>query len=62
MKERYAYERAEPVACDRAAVERLGVKCIAGDFIAEDHFARHATDQLCRRLLELGQTAMAAKT
>ena len=56
MKERYAYERAEPVACDRAAVERLGVKCIAGDFIAEDHFARHATDQLCRRLLELGQT------
>jgi uncharacterized cofD-like protein len=56
MKERYAHERAEPVACDCAAIEQLGVKCIVGDFIAEDHVARHATDRLCRRLLELGQT------
>jgi uncharacterized cofD-like protein len=54
MRERYAEERAEPVACDLAAVEELGVICIPGDFIAEDHVARHATDRLCQRLIELG--------
>jgi uncharacterized cofD-like protein len=55
MRERYAQERAEPVECDLAAVEKLGVKCIAGDFIEEDHVARHATHRLCQQLLELGQ-------
>ncbi len=55
MRARYAEEQAEPVACDFAAVEQLGVKCIAGDFIEEDHVARHATPRLCQQLLELGQ-------
>ncbi len=55
MRERYAEEQAEPVACDFAAVEQLGVKCIVGDFIEEDHVARHATHRLCQQLLELGQ-------
>ena len=55
MKERYAEQLAEQVECDQAAVEKLGVKCLAGDFIEEDHFARHATDRLCQRLLDLGQ-------
>ena len=55
MKEQYAGEQAEQVECDTARVEELGVKCITGDFVEENHFARHATDRLCRRLLELGQ-------
>src|SRR5262249_42475481 len=55
MQERYAEERAEPVECDTAAIEKLGVKCIVGDFVEENHFARHATDRLCRELLELGE-------
>jgi uncharacterized cofD-like protein len=55
MKERYAEERAEPVECDTAAIEKLGVKCVTGDFVEENHFARHATHHLCRELLELGQ-------
>ena len=55
MKQRYAEQRAEPVECDVAEVEKLGVKCLTGNFIEEDHFARHATDRLCQRLLELGQ-------
>ncbi|HMF92222.1 MAG TPA: gluconeogenesis factor YvcK family protein [Candidatus Angelobacter sp.] len=55
MTERYAEERAEPVECDTAAIEELGVKCIARNFVEENHFARHATDRLCRELLALGQ-------
>src|SRR5882672_5113530 len=57
MKERYAEEHAEPVECDTAAIEQLGVKCIAGNFIEESHFARHATDRLCRELLQLAESA-----
>jgi uncharacterized cofD-like protein len=62
MKEQYAGEQAEQVECDAASVEQLGVKCIAGDFVEENHFARHATDRLCRKLLELGQMDRARRT
>lgn len=55
LKARYAHERAEPVVCDRKAIEALGVRCIAGNLIEEHQVARHATDKLCRRLLDLGQ-------
>jgi uncharacterized cofD-like protein len=55
MKEQYAGEQAEQVECDTAKVEELGVRCITGDFVEENHFARHATDRLCRKLLDLGQ-------
>jgi hypothetical protein len=57
MKERYAEEHAEPVECDTAAIEQLGVQCIPGNFIEESHFARHATDRLCRELLRLAESA-----
>src|SRR5215467_3235623 len=62
MKERYAEEYAEPVECDAAAIEMLGVKCVAGDFVEENHFARHATDRLCHELLALGQIHRARQT
>src|SRR5262249_47299103 len=55
MKERYAEEQAEQVACDAQAVESLGVKCITGDFVEEHQVARHATDRLCREILELAR-------
>jgi uncharacterized cofD-like protein len=55
MKEQYAVEHADQVECDASKVEEMGVKCITGDFVEEDHFARHATDRLSRKLLELGQ-------
>ncbi len=57
MKERYAEEHAEQVECDTAAIEQLGVHCIPGNFIEEGHFARHATDRLCRELLRLAESA-----
>jgi uncharacterized cofD-like protein len=53
MKSRYAHEHAEQVICDVPAIERLGVRCIAGNFMEENQFARHATDRLCRELLGL---------
>ncbi|HEY1938999.1 MAG TPA: gluconeogenesis factor YvcK family protein [Candidatus Angelobacter sp.] len=53
MKERYAEEHADQVDADISAIEQLGVKCIAGNFILEKDFARHATDRLCQELLRL---------
>ena len=56
MLERYAEEHASQVECDCDAIEALGVKCIAGNFVEEHHVARHATDRLCRELLRLAET------
>jgi uncharacterized cofD-like protein len=56
MRERYAEEHAEQVEADIAAIERLGVRCIPGNFILESHFARHATDCLCQELLRLSNS------
>src|SRR5260370_40213807 len=55
MKAQYAEELASQVVCDRAAIEALGVKCVAGDFVEENHFARHAADSLCQKLLCLAE-------
>jgi 2-phospho-L-lactate transferase/gluconeogenesis factor (CofD/UPF0052 family) len=60
MRERYAEEHAGQVEADISAIEELGVKCIAGDFILEGHFARHATDRLCQELLLLANSARRA--
>jgi uncharacterized cofD-like protein len=55
MLEKYAEEQARQVECDCAAIEALGVKCLPGDFVEEDHFARHATERLCHELLRLAE-------
>ncbi|HZU30522.1 MAG TPA: uridine diphosphate-N-acetylglucosamine-binding protein YvcK [Candidatus Angelobacter sp.] len=62
MRERYAEEHAEQVQADIPAIEQLGVKCIAGNFITEQHFARHATDRLCQELLRLANFSGHAAT
>jgi len=56
MRERYAGEHAEQVEADIPAVEQLGVKCIAGNFILESHFARHATELLCQEIMRLANS------
>lgn len=53
MQERYAEEQARQVEYDCNEIEALGVKCIAGDFVEENHFARHATDRVCQKLMRL---------
>jgi 2-phospho-L-lactate transferase/gluconeogenesis factor (CofD/UPF0052 family) len=65
MKDQYAGEHAEQVACDVEAIEKLGVRCVTGDFVEENHFARHATDRLCQelmRLLEVHRPGMSLAT
>ncbi len=57
MRERYAEEHAEQVQADIDAIEEMGVKCIAGNFVLESHYARHATDRLCQELLSLAKFA-----
>ena len=57
MRERYAEEHAQQVEADIPAMEALGVKCIAGNFVLESHFARHATDRLCQEMLRLANLA-----
>jgi uncharacterized cofD-like protein len=61
MKERYAEEQAGQVECDTPAIEALGVKCIAGNFIEEGDFARHATGRLCLELLRLAEISAAGR-
>lgn len=53
MQERYAEEQARQVEYDCDEIEALGVKCITGDFVEENHFARHATDRVCQKLMRL---------
>ena len=55
MRVRYAEEHAQQVQADVAAIEQMGVKCIAGNFVLESHYARHATDRLCQELLRLAK-------
>jgi uncharacterized cofD-like protein len=56
--ERYAAEAAAPIVADIERIEKLGVKCIAGDFASEENVVRHATGRLANALLELGRSAV----
>ncbi|MEO5937160.1 MAG: YvcK family protein [Terriglobales bacterium] len=53
LLEKYQGEGAGQVACDTAAIEDLGVKCIADDLLDEDGLVRHNTHKLALRLMEL---------
>jgi uncharacterized cofD-like protein len=51
---RYAAENASPIVADIERVEKLGVRCIAGNFASEDTVVRHAADRVTGALLALG--------
>ena len=55
MRDRYAEESAQQVEADIDVIEKMGVQCIAGNFILENDFARHATDRLCQEVLRLAK-------
>ena len=57
MREKYFQEGAEQVEVNAPAIEALRVKCITGNFVEENDFARHATDRLCKELLSLADFA-----
>src|SRR5437762_353107 len=57
MLEKYSEEGAEQVEISAPAIKALKVKCIAGDFLEERDFVRHATGRLCKELLRLAEFA-----
>jgi uncharacterized cofD-like protein len=53
---RYAAEGASPIVPDIERVEKLGVRCIAGDFASVESVVRHAPGRVTGALLALGRT------
>jgi uncharacterized cofD-like protein len=53
LREKYQGEGAGQVACDAAAIEDMGVQCIADNFLDEDGYVRHNTHKLALRLMEI---------
>ena len=51
---RYAAENASPIPADVERIEKLGVRCITGDFASEDNLVRHAANRVTGALLALG--------
>lgn len=50
---KYAEEAAEQIVADVDAIEALGVKPILGDYLDETGVARHATDRVAEKLIQL---------
>jgi len=53
---RYAAEHAAPIVPDIDRIEKLGVRCIVGDFASEDNVVRHAANRVTSALLALGNS------
>jgi uncharacterized cofD-like protein len=52
---RYAAEGAAPIAADIERIERLGVKCIAGNFASEENVVRHTANRVADAALQLAR-------
>jgi uncharacterized cofD-like protein len=53
-RQRYAAEGAEQIVADIDRIERLGVRCITGDFLHAEGVLRHDYERVADALLELG--------
>jgi len=58
---RYAAEKASPIIADMERIEKLGVRCITGDFASEDNVVRHAANRVTGALLALGYSRPARR-
>ena len=54
-RERYAAEGAAPIAPDIDRIEKLGVRCVVGDFASEEKVVRHLAGRVADTVLELAQ-------
>jgi len=52
---RYAAEGAAPIVPDIERIEKLGVKCIAGDFASEENVVRHTASRVADTVMELAR-------
>jgi uncharacterized cofD-like protein len=57
---KYAAEGAEPVICDRAELESLGLQVIEGDYLAARDVARHAAQAVAQDLVGITSKSAAA--
>ena len=53
-RQRYAAEGAEQIVADIEQIERLGVRCIPGDFFRAEDVLRHDYERVADALLDLG--------
>jgi uncharacterized cofD-like protein len=53
---RYAKENASPIKADIDRIEKLGVRCIVGDFASEENVVRHNANRVTAELLALGNS------
>ncbi len=53
-RQRYAAEGAEQIVADIEQIERLGVRCVTGDFLHAEEVLRHDYERVADVLLELG--------
>ena len=53
-RQRYAAEGAEQIVADIDQIERLGVRCISGDFLRAEDVLRHDYERVADALLDLG--------
>lgn len=53
---RYAAEGAAPIVPDIERIEKLGVRCIVGNFASEENVVRHMAGRLADTVLELAQS------
>jgi uncharacterized cofD-like protein len=61
LKAKYALESASQIVADLDAIEALGVCPVLGDYLFEDHVARHNTDRMAKDLLDLAIHAPSEK-
>jgi uncharacterized cofD-like protein len=59
--ERYAAEGASPIVPDIERIEKLGVRCIAGEFASEDTVVRHKASHVANTVLELARSRAGAR-
>ena len=54
IRERYASESAIVIEPDIQRIERMGIRCITGNFAAEGDVLRHAADRVAETVLKIG--------
>jgi uncharacterized cofD-like protein len=59
MKTKYACEGQAPIVADLDAIEKMGVRPVLGDYLADSEVARHDTARVSKDLLELAMRATA---
>src|SRR6185312_9742149 len=61
LQAKYALEGASRIVVDRDAIEALGVRCVAANFVAEGNVVRHATERVAEELMKVAAQGRSAE-